>query len=70
MKTKFQARLIILWKESKLTMKDYAKKIDVRYTTLIGWFTDKVDPRASSVAHVARMTNVSADWLLGLSEKR
>lgn len=51
-------------------MKDYAKKIDVKYTTLMGWFTDKVDPRASSVAHVARMTNVSADWLLGLSEKR
>lgn len=70
MMTKFQERLVILWKESGLPIKEFARKLDVPYTTLMGWFGIKRDPRASSVAMVARATNVSADWLLGISEKR
>ena len=70
MMTKFKERITILWKESGLPIKEYARKIGVPYTTLMGWFTSKIDPRASSVAMVAEATQVSADWLLGLSEKR
>ena len=68
--TEFQERLRILWKESGLCAKEWARQLDVPYTSLQGWLTVKADPRASSVAMLAKATGVSADWLLGLTDER
>jgi len=70
MLTEFRERLRILWKESGLCVKDWARQLDVPYPSLQGWLSSKTDPRASSVAMLARATGVSADWLLGLTDER
>lgn len=57
-----------LRKERGLSQATVAKDLGVSLGIVCYWETNKSDPTASNIAKVARYFNVSADYLLGLSD--
>ena len=64
----FSERLMELRKERGLSQATVAKDLGVSLGIVCYWETNKSDPTASNIAKVARNCNVSADYLLGLSD--
>lgn len=49
---------------------DFAAKIGVKQTSYSSWERGVKDPAAQTVAQISSTFGVSADWLLGLCDKR
>ena len=64
----FSERLMELRKERGLSQATVAKDLGVSLGIVCYWETNKSDPTASNITKVARYFNVSADYLLGLSD--
>ena len=64
----FAERLMKLRKERGLSQAIVAKDLSVSLGIICYWETNKSDPTATNVAKLARYFNVSADYLLGLSD--
>lgn len=64
----FSERLMELRKERNLSQATVARDLGVSLGIICYWETNKSDPTASNIAKVARYFNVSADYLLGLSD--
>ena len=67
---RFQARLRQVMARSELNQTDFAKAAGIDRSTLSQLLTAGADrlPRVESIAAIARIGNVSLDWLLGLSQ--
>lgn len=53
-----------------LSQAEIAEKLGMHQTAWGRFETGKVpDPRASTIQHICKTFNVSADWLLGLDEE-
>ena len=64
----FADRLKEIRKERGLSQATVAKDLSVSLGIVCYWETNKSDPTASNIAKLARYFNVSADYLLGLSD--
>ena len=64
----FSERLMELRKERGLSQATVAKDLGVSLGIVCYWEPNKSDPTASNSATGARYFNVSADYLLGLSD--
>lgn len=60
-------RLMELRKERGLSQATVAKDLGVSLGIICYWETNKSDPTARNIAKISRYFNVSADYLLGLS---
>ena len=59
-----------LWEAGKCnTYAELGKKLDMPPTTVSQWVRELNVPRADAVVHICRKLDVTADWLLGLSEE-
>ena len=67
MKNKFATRLSELLKENKISQRELAKRIGVSSTSVSDWSTGKIQPTAESIYLVSEYFQVSADFLLGLT---
>ena len=68
MKNKFATRLSELLKENKISKRELAKRIGVSSTSISDWSTGKIQPTAESIYLVSEYFQVSADYLLGLTD--
>ena len=68
--TVFNNRINILMAESKKTIRQVAKEAGVNKSNLATWLTTDTMPNSKSIILLCRYFNVSADWLLGLSNYR
>ena len=64
----FQKRFTDLWYKSGKTQQQLAKALGVTRPTVVGWADGKNLPDIDSLEKIARLFNVSADYLLGLSD--
>ena len=65
----FAERLIELRKERGLSQATVAKDLNVSLGIICYWETNKSDPTAGNIAKIARYFTVSADYLLGLTDR-
>lgn len=61
-------RILLLLKENKMTAKELTHHLGVGPSTVTEWKTGKTKPSIDSLAKIAQLFNVSADWLLGLTD--
>ena len=64
----FAERLTQLRKSRGLSQATLAKDISVSLVIICYWETGKSDPTAPKIVKVAKYFNVTADYLLGLSD--
>ena len=64
----FSERLTKLRKEKGLSQATLAKALGVSLSIICYWETNKSDPTATNIAKAATYFNVSADYLLGLTD--
>lgn len=64
----FQKRFRDLYNEKRTTQKELAIALAVSRPTIAGWLDGKNIPDIVSLAQLAQFFNVSADYLLGLSD--
>lgn len=64
----FGIRLKLLREEKKLTQKELAKLLNVRNTTVSAWEKDIAEPPYDTLKFICKYFDISADYLLGLSE--
>ena len=66
----FQARLRLIMQRSELSQTDFAAAAGIDRSTLSQLLASGANrlPRVESIAAIARIGNVSMDWLLGLSQ--
>ncbi len=69
-KTIFGQRLSIILEERGLTQAQMAKDINVYANAVHRWITHYEYPNATNIIAICKTYNVSADWLLGLSDER
>lgn len=67
---KFSGRLKQLRKERKLTLVEFSQILGVSKQTPCRWENGERQPSLEMLAKVAEFYDVSADYLLGLSDKR
>ena len=67
MKT-FSERLMELRKERGLSQATIAKDLGVSLGIICCWETNKSDPTAHNIVKLTRYFNVTADYLLGLTD--
>lgn len=63
-------KIKMLRDEHGLSRENAAHKLYISRSTLEHWEKGKTVMRADSIVQVAKLFNVSADWLLGLSDNR
>lgn len=68
MKT-FSERLLELRKERGLSQADLAKELEVSYSVICYWETNRSEPTAPNILKIAEYFGVTADYLLGLSDE-
>lgn len=68
MKNLFAERLNDLIKETGLSKRKFAEKIGVSAMSVSDWSTGKIQPTAENIYLICKTFNVSADYLLGLTE--
>lgn len=51
-----------------ISQKDFAKSLGIKPTTYNGYETGMHDPKSDILVHIAKMYNVSIDYLLGISD--
>ncbi|OCL26285.1 transcriptional regulator [Orenia metallireducens] len=66
----FKKRIRQLRKEFKLTQQELADKIGVNRATIAGYETKGMEPGYDTLSELARIFNVSTDYLLGLTDQR
>ena len=72
----FQKRLLLLFDEYKqshtgrVTYTMYAEHINISFQTLRGWFRGTGEPSLDKLAEIAKIENVTVDWLIGNSNER
>ncbi|WP_122789410.1 helix-turn-helix domain-containing protein [Intestinibacillus sp. Marseille-P6563] len=66
----FPERLKELRKASKMTQKQLAEKLFVDQTSVSYWETGKTKPDFDKQIELAKLFNVSLDYLLGLPDKK
>lgn len=64
----FQVRFRELWTQSRMTQEAVAISLGVSRPTVAGWLDGKNLPDIESLEKIARLFQVSADYLLGLSD--
>ncbi len=64
----FKTRLKEELENSKLTVKQLAEKIGVSPEMVTQYYTTKKLPKLDTFAKICKVLNVSADYLLGLSD--
>ena len=75
-RTAFQRRLQLLFDEykanyiGKWSRNVYAEHLRVSLSALRGWLSGSGEPSASKLAEIARLENVTVDWLVGASDER
>ena len=69
MKNKFAERLTYLLEERGMSKRECAKICNVSAQSISDWTTGKIQPTAELLYAVCEKLNVSADYLLGLSEE-
>ena len=63
-------RLYEIRAERDLSYREIARMIGTTNTAWMRWETGKTTPSAKVIIAICETFNVSADWLLGLSERR
>jgi transcriptional regulator with XRE-family HTH domain len=53
---------------NNLSQKDLAKELDVFFTAISKWELDQREPNLSTVVKLAKLFNVTTDYLLGLED--
>lgn len=72
----FQQRLKCLFEEykaayvGKWSREVYADHLNISLNTLRGWLSGSGEPSASKLMQIARLENVTVDWLVGNSDER
>lgn len=69
-KTIVGERLAIIREENHLTMCQMARDLKMYHHDIHRWLTHYEYPNAINIMMICRTYNVSADWLLGLSDER
>ena len=69
-KTIFGKRLCILLEETGLTQYEMANQIGISPHLIGSWTNKYMFPSAQTIINICNAFNVSADWLLGLSDER
>ena len=64
------ARLIRLRYEANLSQRGLAKKIGANHRSISDWESGHHECRSLSLIRLCRVFNVSADYLLGLTDKK
>lgn len=64
----FSNRLRQLRKQHKISQDSLAKQLFVSQQSVAKWESGKITPNPETLANIANIFNVSADYLLGLSE--
>ncbi|MDR3215887.1 MAG: helix-turn-helix domain-containing protein [Clostridiaceae bacterium] len=64
----FAVKFLELRKEAKLSQAQIAKALGVSFSIVCYWETDKSEPSIVNLVKIAKFFNVSADYLLGLSD--
>lgn len=67
MKT-FAERLKYLRLEKELSQRQLAKLLNINYTSIQRWESEMRIPNAEAIVLLAKYFNVSADYLLGLTD--
>lgn len=66
----FGGRIYTLREENKLTIEQLARRVFVNEAIICLWEQGKNLPSFDTIISICKNMNVSADWLLGLSDKR
>ncbi|MDR3263226.1 MAG: helix-turn-helix domain-containing protein [Clostridiales bacterium] len=64
----FAERLLELRQEAKISQAQLAKAIDVSFSVVCYWETDRSEPTIVNLLKLAKYFDVSADYLIGLSD--
>ena len=64
----FADRLLELRKEKKISQAKLAKDIEVSFSVVCYWETNRSEPTAPNLVKLAEYFNVSVDYLLGLRD--
>jgi transcriptional regulator with XRE-family HTH domain len=62
-------RLRSLREAQKLTQKDLADRLHISESQIFRYEKDEIEPRADVVVKIAEFFNVTADFLLGMSDE-
>ena len=68
MENQFAARLSDFIKETGLSKRKFAEKVGVSAMSVSDWTTGKIQPNAESIFLICKTFDVSADYLLGLTD--
>lgn len=68
MENLFQTRLNEYLKENEISKRKFAEKVGVSAASVSDWTTGKIQPNAESIFLVCKAFNISADYLLGLTD--
>lgn len=69
-KTEFAKRLIELQTEKKVTMADIERETGIRRSNIRDWINYGMMPNTKTLIKLCKYFDISADWLLGLSNFR
>jgi len=64
----FAERLLELRKEKGISQATLAKELQVSYSVVCYWETNRSEPTAPNLVKIAHFFGVSADYLLGLTD--
>ncbi|MDR3292703.1 MAG: helix-turn-helix domain-containing protein [Clostridiales bacterium] len=64
----FSERLLELRQEAKISQARLAKDLGVSFSIICYWETDRSEPTIINLLKIAQYFNVSADFLIGLSD--
>lgn len=64
----FGERIKECLKEKNITQKAFARALNVQPSTLCEWLSDHNEPPMQSIVDIAKLLDVSTDYLLGLKE--
>ncbi len=62
-------RIVLAREYAKLSQKELAKKLGISPSTLNGYEKGNHDPKSSGLIKIAKICNVTTDYLLGLSDE-
>lgn len=67
---KFSSRLRSLRMEAKMSQTELANALGTKQTTVSNWESNQVEPSYEKLLEIARLFNVSLDYLLGRTDYR
>lgn len=67
--TNFSDRLVTLRKEHNLSQAKLARQLSTSRKTVMDWEHNRVLPNFDSIIALARIFDVSADYILGITDK-